>query len=56
MRIAALRKRSGSLLKESESEYISSNDSSTKVKVCLHNVSGNVSIFVGLMKWGKYWD
>ena len=54
MRIAALRRRSGSSLKESESEYISGNDSSTKVKVCLHNVSGNISIFVGSMKWGRF--
>ena len=52
MRIAALRRRSGSSLKESESEYISGNNSSIKVKVCLHNVSGNVSIFVGSIKWG----
>ena len=36
---------------ESESEYISGNVSSTKVKVCLHNVSGDVSIYIGLMKW-----
>ena len=36
---------------ESESEYISGDISSTKIKVYLHNVSGNVSIFVGLMKW-----
>ena len=35
---------------ESESKYMSGNVSSTKVKVCLHNASGNVSIFVGLMK------
>ena len=38
---------------ESESEYISSNVSSTKVKVCLHNVSGDVSIFIGSIKWGN---
>ena len=38
---------------ESESEYISGNISSTKVKVCLYNVSGDVSIFVELMKWGN---
>ena len=36
---------------ESKSEYISSNVSSTKVKVYLHNVSGNVSIYVGSIKW-----
>ena len=53
MRIAALRRRSGSSLKESESKYISGNDSSMKVKVYLHNVSGDISIFVGSMKWGR---
>ena len=38
---------------ESESEYISGNVSSMKVKVYLHNVSGDISIFVGSMKWGR---
>ena len=38
---------------ESESEYISGDVSSTQVKVCLHNVSSDVSIFVGSMKWGN---
>ena len=38
---------------ESESKYISGDISSTKVKVYLHNVSGNVFIFIGLMKWGN---
>ena len=41
---------------ESESEYISGDISNTKVKVYLHNISGDVSIFVGSMKRGKSWD
>ena len=41
------------LLIESESEYISGDIFSMKVKVYLHNVSGDISIFVGLMKWGS---
>ena len=38
---------------ESESEYISGDVFSMKVKVSLLNISGDVSIFIGSMKYGK---
>ena len=37
---------------ESESEYISGDVSSTKVKVYLHNISSDISICVGSIKRG----